>query len=1023
MEEKHIHAATAFLILLFIVANIFLYAQEGGKNYNSLLLTAQVGGATIGQYEIYELTLQDSGTYANPYTQATVSATFTGTSGNASGKSMTIKGFWDGGDTWKIRFAPPYTGTYSYQTSSSDSGLNNKSGAITAVSSSKKGRVTIDPSNPLYFKWSNGDRYLMVGDTWWDHLYDSGTPANEKAFTDTLFNIGVNTRINQNFNYAQINIWYSNTNNTLHGETSFTNGNKNTINPEFFQYVDSRIQYAADKNFIIGLLLGWADDNFYSQFTIAQRHNFAQYIINRYAAYPVIWVSVGEYNEYGSETDWDDIADYFRTNDPYNNLTTIHPNNEFPELDPEDHLDFYMVQKYTNLFSDAVTARSLGMPYINGEYGYEPAGYHSSQDAINILIDSWRLIMGGSAGLVYGNFEWWRYGDEDSLSQQGAIYTSHLADFWNSGIQYWKFNSFIDLGSNRFEAKKNGLEHVYWTESSGAFAINLSDMMGTVQAQWYNATNGTWGSEFSLNAGSSVSVTPPASHYALRIWQGTQSTTPTPQKNPPAASISQPSSNNGAVSKGSTVQFGGTATDADSSSLTVGCHIDRLGDGWEKALIKQTTQAPGQSSGSLSMAGSKKNENNQLVSLEAIGAIYELVLVISDGVNPPVEARRSFVLVEPQNIPPTISLTSPSHNSSHPAGSPLILSASASDSDGTVTKVEFFRGTTLLGTDTSFPHQYTWPNPPAGTYTLVAKATDNNNTQTISQSVGITITSPQISPTQTESPESRPGWTFCSYEFAYCDFSGAKEVQYGLAGHYTTRIITDGTACGNEVFPDPYQGYKKQCFYRDIQPTPSPTPTQTTSTGGSGGGGGGSTIRRSPSPRPSPTSTTQPPTSDSINPLSDLQSRIQTLFSILQSLFLKVAQQKALQTAPLINTTPIQPSQIDPCPNGICSVSGGDIFTPTSPSTPSINSGQASSGFNRNLTIGSQGEDVRQLQIYLNQKGFLVATSGAGSPNNETTLFGQRTQQDLSRFQQANGINPPQGYFGPFTREYISGNP
>ncbi len=45
--------------------------------------------------------------------------------------------------------------------------------------------------------------------------------------------------------------------------------------------------------------------------------------------------------------------------------------------------------------------------------------------------------------------------------------------------------------------------------------------------------------------------------------------------------------------------------------------------------------------------------------------------------------------------------------------------------------------------------------------------------------------------------------------------------------------------------------------------------------------------------------------------------------------------------------------------------------------------------FTRNLTIGSVGEDVKRLQIFLNTNGFPIAKSGVGSAGNETTLFGE----------------------------------
>lgn len=76
--------------------------------------------------------------------------------------------------------------------------------------------------------------------------------------------------------------------------------------------------------------------------------------------------------------------------------------------------------------------------------------------------------------------------------------------------------------------------------------------------------------------------------------------------------------------------------------------------------------------------------------------------------------------------------------------------------------------------------------------------------------------------------------------------------------------------------------------------------------------------------------------------------------------------------------------------------------------------------FMRDLDIGSEGEDVRALQEYLNSAGFYVSSSGAGSPGNESTYFGPATQDALSRFQRAKGISPAAGFFGVITRTYIN---
>ena len=75
--------------------------------------------------------------------------------------------------------------------------------------------------------------------------------------------------------------------------------------------------------------------------------------------------------------------------------------------------------------------------------------------------------------------------------------------------------------------------------------------------------------------------------------------------------------------------------------------------------------------------------------------------------------------------------------------------------------------------------------------------------------------------------------------------------------------------------------------------------------------------------------------------------------------------------------------------------------------------------FARDLTIGSIGEDVRALQVYLNQNNYILTPVGPGSPGNETDYFGELTRQALIRYQEANGIIPADGYFGALTRAVL----
>ncbi|WP_299439034.1 Ig-like domain-containing protein [uncultured Aquimarina sp.] len=92
-----------------------------------------------------------------------------------------------------------------------------------------------------------------------------------------------------------------------------------------------------------------------------------------------------------------------------------------------------------------------------------------------------------------------------------------------------------------------------------------------------------------------------------------------------------------------------------------------------------------------------------------------------------------------ENEAPTVSISQPANGQSFTVGSTITINASASDTDGNVTKVEFFRNGTLLETDTTSPYSFTWNNASTGNYTLTAKATDDDNAtgeSTVNISVG-----------------------------------------------------------------------------------------------------------------------------------------------------------------------------------------------------------------------------------------------------------------------------------------------
>lgn len=73
----------------------------------------------------------------------------------------------------------------------------------------------------------------------------------------------------------------------------------------------------------------------------------------------------------------------------------------------------------------------------------------------------------------------------------------------------------------------------------------------------------------------------------------------------------------------------------------------------------------------------------------------------------------------------------------------------------------------------------------------------------------------------------------------------------------------------------------------------------------------------------------------------------------------------------------------------------------------------------RDLFFGVSNYQVRELQKFLNNQGFVLAKSGAGSKGHETTYFGLATKNAVIKLQKANQIKPSVGYVGPVTRQAI----
>ncbi|MDB5274029.1 MAG: domain containing protein [Chitinophagaceae bacterium] len=216
----------------------------------------------------------------------------------------------------------------------------------------------------------------------------------------------------------------------------------------------------------------------------------------------------------------------------------------------------------------------------------------------------------------------------------------------------------------------------------------------TINAKAYDNSGGTATATVSVNVNSATNVNP-------------------------TVSITSPL-NNAKFTAPATVSIAATATDSDGSIAKVEFYNGT-------SLLGTATTSPYAFSWTNVAAGS-----------------YTIVAKAYDNLNATTTASVAITVNNPNQLP-VISITSPSNNSSFTAPAAVSITASASDSDGSIAKVEFYNGTSLLGTAISSPYNFGWNNVAAGTYTIVAKAYDNLNA-TVSASVSITVNNANTPP-------------------------------------------------------------------------------------------------------------------------------------------------------------------------------------------------------------------------------------------------------------------------------------
>ncbi|GAB3639792.1 hypothetical protein GCM10027423_04280 [Spirosoma arcticum] len=272
----------------------------------------------------------------------------------------------------------------------------------------------------------------------------------------------------------------------------------------------------------------------------------------------------------------------------------------------------------------------------------------------------------------------------------------------DGGGDYNNAQAWADLMAGQNPAGQK-ISWVNWSFADKAESSAALNPGACSNSAWNNTTySGTWVKDHMLNPADS--------------WAGT---TPPPTNQPPTVSLTSPA-NNAQFTAPASVNLTASAADANGTASKVEFFngATKLG---EDLTAPYTFNWTNVGAGTYTLTA--KATDNQGAATTSVAVTVQ----VTSGTPPP------------SNQPPTVSLTSPANNAQFTAPASINLTTSAADANGTVSKVEFFNGSTKLGEDLTSPYTFTWANVGAGTYALTARATDNQGATTASATVTIQV--------------------------------------------------------------------------------------------------------------------------------------------------------------------------------------------------------------------------------------------------------------------------------------------
>lgn len=428
-----------------------------------------------------QLSAADAAAYDTPYVSVELRAEFRSPKG---GSTKVMPAYWDGGHTFRIRFAPDFEGRWDLRLISNVDSVDRKVFSFEATPARTPG--FIKPFNSRYFRYDapQSPHYWM------------GFTSREFATTAwEQFTRLVDTRAQQKFNHLRGLL--------LGGDETAKVVMSDPSQPavEHFREVDRRVAYLNSKGIIADLMLG-GDNNELAELLPEreQRERYARYVVARYGAYNVTWQGVEEFETYEDGRPLlDHLMSTVRRLDPFQHPRSTHAARTSSPLINDGWMNYITHQGGSDGLALIDYELHL-MPVVNTGADYEVEGQASAEQSRKRM---WRVASRGSYPTL-----------ADNANDTAAGFGRHLYDFFDQtryvDLQpYYRLSRGSAMSMNYINGwdENKGIEYIVYVEDPGA--VDLIVPQNGYDVSWFNPVDGSWLDQKKRFKGDRFRGTPP----------------------------------------------------------------------------------------------------------------------------------------------------------------------------------------------------------------------------------------------------------------------------------------------------------------------------------------------------------------------------------------------------------------------------------------------------------------------------------------------------------------------------------